>query len=95
MLKRSKKQVKPFVPKTERAPDTPQRNIPPPAPPAPRTAVRGTVEVTSDAFLSKLSPEARARLETQDRMMKDVLKFIEENPEEASRLLRVWLTGKK
>ncbi len=92
MLKRSKKQVKPFVPKTVRAPDTPQRNIPPPAP---RTAVRGTVEVTSDAFLSKLSPEARARLETQDRMMKDVLKFIEENPEEASRLLRAWLTGKE
>ena len=92
MLKRSKKQAKPFVPKTVRAPDTPQRNIPLPAP---RTAVRGTVEVTSDAFLSKLSPEARARLEIQDRMMKDVLKFIEENPEEASRLLRAWLTGKK
>ncbi|MQY64670.1 MAG: hypothetical protein GH143_10295 [Calditrichaeota bacterium] len=80
------------MPKTVRAPDTPQRNIPSPAP---RTAVRGTVEVTSDAFLSKLSPEARARLETQDRMMKDVLKFIEENPEEASRLLRAWLTRKE
>jgi|GEM_PF-3729724 len=91
MSKRSKKQVKPFVPKTVRAPAAPQRGTPPPAP---RTAVRGTVEVTSDAFLSKLSPEARARLETQDRMMKDVLKFIEENPEEASRLLRAWLTGK-
>jgi flagellar biosynthesis/type III secretory pathway M-ring protein FliF/YscJ len=53
------------------------------------------VEVTSDAFLSKLSPEARARLETQDRMMKEVLKFVEENPEEASRLIRAWLTRKE
>ena len=89
MPKRSKKQVKPFVPKTARAPTTPQRDT---SPPAPRTAVRGTVEVTSDSYLSKLTPEARARLESQDRMMKDVLKFIEENPEEASRLLRAWIT---
>ncbi len=89
MPKRSKKQVKPFVPKTVRAPTTLQRYL---SPPAPRTAVRGTVEVTSDSYLSKLTPEARARLESQDRMMKDVLKFIKENPEEASRLLRAWLT---
>ncbi len=92
MSKRSKKQVKPFRPKTVRAPTAPQRGTPPPTP---RTVVRGTVEVTSDSYLSKLSPEARARLETQDQMMKEILKFVEENPEEASRLLRVWLTGKK
>jgi len=52
------------------------------------------VEVTSDSYLSKLSPEARARLQAQDRMMKEVLKFFEENPEEASQMLRAWLTGK-
>jgi len=52
------------------------------------------MEVTSDSYLSKLSPKARAKLETQDRMMKEVLKFFEENPEEASRMLRAWLTGK-
>ncbi|UCH62686.1 MAG: hypothetical protein JSU77_13010 [Fidelibacterota bacterium] len=92
MSKRSKKQAKPFVPKTVKAPATSQRDIPPPAP---RTTVRGTVEVTSDAFLSKLSPEAQAKLETRDRMMKEVLKFVEENPEEASRLLRAWLTRKE
>ena len=52
------------------------------------------MEVTSDSYLSKLSPEARARLQAQDRMMKEVLKFFEENPEEASKLLRAWLAGK-
>jgi flagellar M-ring protein FliF len=52
------------------------------------------VDVTSDSYLSKLSPEARARLQAQDRMMKEVLKFFEENPEEASQMLRAWLMGK-
>ena len=89
--KRSRKKVKPFVPRPARAPAPPQREV---TPPAPRTSPRGAVEVTSDSYLSKLSPEARARLQAQDRMMKEVLKFFEENPEEASRMLRAWLTGK-
>lgn len=90
--KRSRKQVKPFVPKPARVPATSQRKA---LSPAPRTAARGAVEVTSDNYLSKLSPEARARLEVQDKMMKEVLKFFEENPEEASQMLRAWLTAGK
>ena len=89
--KRSRKKVKPFVPRPSRAPALPQREV---TPPAPRTSPRGAVEVASDSYLSKLSPEARAKLEAKDKMMKDVLEFIEENPEEASRMLRAWLAGK-
>ncbi|MFC1543338.1 hypothetical protein ACFL4K_02220 [Candidatus Neomarinimicrobiota bacterium] len=57
--------------------------------------MHGTKEVTSDSYLPQLSPEARAKLEAQDRRMKAVLKFVEENPEAASQLLRAWLTGKR
>ncbi len=89
--KRGMKQVKPFVPKPARAPAPPQREV---IPPAPRTSPRGAMEITSDSYLSKLSPEARAKLEAKDKMMKEVLKFFEENPEEASQMLRAWLAGK-
>lgn len=51
---------------------------------------RGKVEIVSDTFLQKLSPEARAQLEAQDRMTQDVTKFAEENPEGAAQLLRIW-----
>jgi flagellar biosynthesis/type III secretory pathway M-ring protein FliF/YscJ len=53
------------------------------------------MEVTSDAFLSKLSPEARAQLEANEKIMADVRKFVEEHPEEAGQLLRVWLKAAK
>jgi flagellar biosynthesis/type III secretory pathway M-ring protein FliF/YscJ len=64
---------------------------------APRSAqeARGAVEITSDAFLSKLSPEAQAQLEANEKIMAEVKKFVEENPEEAGQLLRVWLKAAK
>jgi flagellar biosynthesis/type III secretory pathway M-ring protein FliF/YscJ len=79
---------------------TPQKMIRPaqsvrtPAKPAaPRSTreAKGAVEVTSDVFLSKLSPEAQAQLEADEKIMADVRKFVEEHPEEAGQLLRVWL----
>jgi flagellar M-ring protein FliF len=51
---------------------------------------RGEVEMVTDEFLMKLSPEARAQLEAQDKMTQDVTKFVEENPEGAAQLLRIW-----
>ena len=61
--------------------------------PAATGEARGAREVTSDAFLSRLTPEARAQLEAQEQEMEEVRKFVEENPEAASQLLRAWLTA--
>ena len=66
-----------------------------PAVPQSTQEAKGAVEVTSDAFLSKLSPEAQAQLEANEKMMADVKKFVEEHPEEAGQLLRVWLKAAK
>jgi flagellar biosynthesis/type III secretory pathway M-ring protein FliF/YscJ len=60
-------------------------------PPTSTGEARGAKEVTSDTFLSRLTPEARAQLEAQEKVMEDVRKFVEENPEAASQLLRAWL----
>ncbi|MFB0517020.1 MAG: flagellar basal-body MS-ring/collar protein FliF [Candidatus Neomarinimicrobiota bacterium] len=57
---------------------------------APALEARGEVEVITDEFLMKLSPEARAQLEAQDRMTQEVTKYIEENPEGAAQLIRIW-----
>jgi flagellar M-ring protein FliF len=54
---------------------------------------RGEVEMVTDEFLMKLSPEARAQLEAQDKMTQEVTKFIEENPEGAAQLIRIWTSG--
>ncbi|UCD36926.1 MAG: flagellar M-ring protein FliF [Fidelibacterota bacterium] len=54
---------------------------------------RGEVEMITDEFLMKLSPEARAQLEAQDKMTQEVTKFVEENPEGAAQLLRIWTSG--
>ena len=50
-------------------------------------------EVSSLAAYGKLSPEARAQLAAREQMMADVIKFAQDNPAEASQLLRVWLAG--
>lgn len=63
----------------------------PGAPPA--LEARGEVEVITEEFLKKLSPEARAQLEAQDRITQEVTKFIEENPEGAAALFRIWTSG--
>ncbi len=54
---------------------------------------RGEVEVVTDEFLQKLSPEARAQLEAQDRVTQEVNKYVEENPEGAAALIRIWTSG--
>ena len=60
---------------------------------APALEARGEVEMITDEFLQKLSPEARAQLEAQDRITEEVTKFIEENPEGAAALIRIWTSG--
>lgn len=54
---------------------------------------RGEMEMATDEFLQKLSPEARAQLEAMDKMTSDVVTFTEKNPEGAAQLLRIWTTG--
>jgi len=63
----------------------------PGAPPA--LEARGEREMVTDEFLAKLSPAARAQLEAQDRMTQEVTKFIEDNPEGAAQLIRIWTSG--
>jgi len=60
---------------------------------APALEARGELEMITDEFLQKLSPEARAQLEAQDRITEEVTKFIEENPEGAAALIRIWTSG--
>ena len=55
--------------------------------------VKQQAEVSSLAAHAKLPPEARAQLAAREKMMADVVTFAKDNPEEASQLLRVWLTG--
>ncbi len=55
----------------------------------------GEMEMVTDTFMQKLSPEARAQLEAQDRMTQEVTKFTEDNPEGAAQLLRIWSSGMK
>ncbi len=55
----------------------------------------GEMEMVTDSFMQKLSPEARAQLEARDRMTQEVTGFTEENPEGAAQLLRIWTSGVK
>ena len=50
-------------------------------------------EIPEDLYMKKLSPEARAKLKAEDKMTREVLKFAEENPEDATKLLRSWITN--
>jgi flagellar biosynthesis/type III secretory pathway M-ring protein FliF/YscJ len=50
----------------------------------------GSREVTQDPRLDRLTPEQRAKLEARERMLKEVLEFVREHPEEATRLIRAW-----
>ena len=54
----------------------------------------GEREVSVDEFMQKLSPEARARLAAREKTVTEVLQFTEDDPEAASKLLRIWLAGK-
>ena len=55
----------------------------------------GDMEMVTDTFMQKLSPEARAQLEASDRMTQEVTKFTEENQEGAAQLVRIWTSGIK
>ena len=60
--------------------------------------VTGTLEtrVTIDSpatFQDKLSPEARAHLAAREKTTAEVLKFVQDDPAAAGKLLRVWLAG--
>ena len=68
---------------------------PPPKPPVPRREARGQREVTTDPFLVRRSPERRAKLEHQAKLLAEVRDFADQYPEEAGKLLRVWLTSGK
>ncbi len=48
-------------------------------------------DIPDDIYMKKLSPEARARLRANDKMTQQVMKFTEEKPEDATRLIRSWL----
>jgi len=49
-------------------------------------------EVPEDLYIKKLSPEAKAKLKAKDKMTDSVVKFAAESPEDASKLLRSWIT---
>ena len=49
-------------------------------------------EISEDLFMKKLSPEARAQIKAKDKMTQEVLGVAKEQPEDAARLIRTWLT---
>lgn len=48
--------------------------------------------VSDDVFMKKLSPEARAKMRASDKMTEEVITFAGDNPENATKLLRSWIT---
>ncbi len=49
-------------------------------------------EIDEDLYIAKLSPEARAKLKAKDKMTEEVIQFAKESPENATKLMRSWLT---
>jgi len=49
-------------------------------------------EISEDVFMKKLSPEARAQIKAKDKMTEEVFSLAKEQPEDAARLIRTWLT---
>ncbi len=49
-------------------------------------------DMDSDAFIAKLSPEARAKLQAKDKMTSEVVEYSNANPEDTAKLLRTWMT---
>jgi len=52
-------------------------------------------EISEDIYMKKLSPEARAKLKAKDKMTEEVVAFAEESPENATNLVRSWLTQQR
>ncbi len=72
-----------------------------PSPPALETSVEKqeqieagepSPELPEDAYMSKLSPEARARLKAKGLMTEEVIKHAKEHPEDSAKIIRSWLT---
>lgn len=49
-------------------------------------------EIPEDFYMTKLSPEAKAKLKAKDRMTTEVVTYAQQNPEDAAKLIRAWLT---
>jgi len=49
-------------------------------------------DMDSAAFMAKLSPEARAKLQAKDKMTTEVIDYSKDNPEDTAKLLRTWMT---
>jgi flagellar M-ring protein FliF len=49
-------------------------------------------EIPEDVYMMKLSPEAKAKLKAKDRMTTEVMNYAKNNPEDAAKLIRAWLT---
>jgi len=47
--------------------------------------------IGEDAYMKKLSPEARAKLKAKDKMTDQVIKFAEQSPDATTKLLRTWI----
>ena len=61
--------------------------------PVPRTLETRVTHVSPESLVDKLSPEARAHLAAREKTTAEVLKFAQDDPEAASKLLRMWLAG--
>ena len=49
------------------------------------------VEAPNNDNLSKLSSEARAKLEAESQKISEIVAFAKESPEDASSVIRAWL----
>ncbi len=49
-------------------------------------------DISEDIFIKKLSPEARAKLKANDKMMNSVTTYAKEEPDAAAKIIRSWLT---
>ena len=49
-------------------------------------------ELSEDMYMKKLSPDARAKMKANDKMITEVVDHAKKSPEDASRLIRSWLT---
>lgn len=50
-------------------------------------------EIPEDAYIKKLSPEARAKLRAKDKMTKEVIAYAREHPEDTAKLIRSWFVN--
>ena len=49
-------------------------------------------ELSEDMYIKRLSPEAKAKLKAKDKMTTEVVDYVKGSPEDATKLIRSWLT---